>query len=231
MSEPGCRMRVVPGVKEVGVERLLRSWNDAVAIRRRAAGRFGAAVRRFAAVLALALCVVAQTAAAAEPYKLNPGDILQISVWKEEGLQQQVLVLPDGDISFPLAGHIKAAGLSPEQLQKVLHTRLKNFFADPVITVTVVQVSGNKIYVIGQVRSPGEFPANRPIDVMQALSLAGGLTTFAADKDIKVLRRDENGRQRALAFNYSDVSKGQQLDTNVLLQPGDVVVVPTSGIF
>jgi len=103
--------------------------------------------------------------------------------------------------------------------------------ADPVITVTVVQVSGNKIYVIGQVRSPGEFPANRPIDVMQALSLAGGLTTFAADKDIKVLRRDDNGRQRALAFNYSDVSKGQQLDTNVLLQPGDVVVVPTSGIF
>ncbi len=189
------------------------------------------ALRRVAAVLLLALCGVAQVAAAEEPYKLNPGDILQIAVWKEEGLQQQVLVLPDGDISFPLAGHIKAAGLSPEQLQKVLQTRLKNFFADPVITVTVVQVSGNKIYVIGQVRTPGEFPANWPIDVMQALSLAGGLTTFAADKDIKVLRRDPNGKQHALAFNYSEVSKGQQLNTNVLLQAGDVVVVPTSGIF
>jgi polysaccharide export outer membrane protein len=185
----------------------------------------------------LALCTavqagtLVQSAAAEEAYKLNPGDVLQISVWKEEGLQQQVLVLPDGDISFPLAGHIKAAGLSPEQLQKVLHTRLKNFFADPVITVTVVQVGGNKIYVIGQVRNPGEFPANRPTDVMQALSLAGGLTTFAADKDIKVLRRDPNGKQRALAFNYSAVSKGDQLNTNILLKPGDVVVVPTSGIF
>ena len=97
--------------------------------------------------------------------------------------------------------------------------------------MTVVQVGGNKIYVIGQVRSPGEFPANRPVDVMQALSLAGGLTTFAADGDIKVLRRDPSGQQRALAFNYSEVSKGNRLETNVLLQPGDVVVVPTSGIF
>jgi polysaccharide export outer membrane protein len=173
----------------------------------------------------------ASEVAAAEAYKLNPGDVLQISVWKEEGLQQQVLVLPDGAISFPLAGHIKAAGLSPEQLQNELQKRLRNFFADPVITVTVVQVGGNKIYVIGQVRNPGEFPANRPVDVMQALSLAGGLTTFAADGDIKVLRRDANGKQRALAFNYSEVSKGNRLDTNVLLRPGDVVVVPTSGIF
>jgi polysaccharide biosynthesis/export protein len=218
-------------VKDVGVERLLRVRIGAAPTRPRAKNGACGALRRFAAVLLLALCAVAQAAAAEEPYKLNPGDILQISVWKEEGLQQQVLVLPDGDISFPLAGHIKAAGLSPEQLQKVLHTRLKNFFADPVITVTVVQVSGNKIYVIGQVRTPGEFPANRPIDVMQALSLAGGLTTFAADKDIKVLRRDASGKQRALAFNYSDVSKGQHLDSNVLLQAGDVVVVPTSGIF
>lgn len=184
-----------------------------------------------AAILFVALGFAASRAQAEEAYKLNPGDVLQISVWKEEGLQQQVLVLPDGDISFPLAGHIKAAGLSPEQLQKVLHGRLKNFFADPVITVTVVQVGGNKIYVIGQVRNPGEFPANRPIDVMQALSLAGGLTTFAADKDIKVLRRDASGTQRTLAFNYSEVSKGNQLNSNVLLKPGDVVVVPTSGIF
>lgn len=191
-------------------------------------------MRRIGHLIVLAVMLggfAAGEAAAADAYKLNPGDVLQISVWKEEGLQQQVLVLPDGDISFPLAGHIKAAGLSPEQLQNVLQKRLKNFFADPVITVTVVQVGGNKIYVIGQVKSPGEFPANRPLDVMQALSLAGGLTTFAADGDIKVLRRDASGKQRAIAFNYSEVSKGNQLDTNVVLQSGDVVVVPTSGIF
>jgi len=201
---------------------------------RKAGTAVSALVRRIVHWIVLAAMIggfAAGEAAAADAYKLNPGDVLQISVWKEEGLQQQVLVLPDGEISFPLAGHIKAAGLSPEQLQNVLQKRLKNFFADPVITVTVVQVGGNKIYVIGQVRNPGEFPANRPVDVMQALSLAGGLTTFAADGDIKVLRRDPNGKQRALAFNYSEVSKGNRLETNVLLQPGDVVVVPTSGIF
>jgi polysaccharide biosynthesis/export protein len=188
-------------------------------------------VKWLAMACALAICVAGQAALGAEPYKLNPGDVLQISVWKEEGMQQQVLVLPDGDISFPLAGHIKAAGLSPEQLQKVIQGRLKNFFADPVITVTVVQVTGSKIYVIGQVRTPGEFLASRPLDVMQALSLAGGLTTFAADGQIKVLRRDANGGQHAIAFNYSEVSKGKSLASNILLQPGDVVVVPTSGIF
>lgn len=191
----------------------------------------GRKVKWFAAGLALAMWVSCQAASGAEPYKLNPGDVLQISIWKEEGMQQQVLVLPDGDISFPLAGHIKAAGLSPEQLQKVLQGRLKNFFADPVITVTVVQVGGSKIYVIGQVRNPGEFLANRPLDIMQALSLAGGLTTFAADGQIRVLRRDANGGQQAIGFNYSEVSKGKALASNILLIPGDVVVVPTSGIF
>jgi polysaccharide export outer membrane protein len=190
----------------------------------------GAMVKWLAVAVGLAIGFAGQ-AAFADAYKLNPGDVLQISVWKEEGLQQQVLVLPDGFISFPLAGHIKAAGLSPEQLQKTLQGKLKNFFADPVITVTVVQVGGNKIYVIGQVRNPGEFPANRPLDVMQALSLAGGLTTFAADSNIRVLRRDASGGQQALSFNYSEVSKGKALASNVVLQPGDVVVVPTSGIF
>ena len=188
-------------------------------------------VKWLTVAVVLMASLAGQSALGAGPYKLNPGDVLQISVWKEEGMQQQVLVLPDGHISFPLAGHIKAAGLSPEQLQKVLHGKLKNFFADPVITVTVVQVNGNKIYVIGQVRNPGEFPANRPLDVMQALSLAGGLTTFAADSNIRVLRRDASGGQQALSFNYSEVSKGNSLASNVLLQPGDVVVVPTSGIF
>lgn len=191
----------------------------------------GLAVALVLAVFAYLAAGVSAPARAADAYTLNPGDVLEISVWKEEGMQQQVLVLPDGTISFPLAGHIQAAGKSPEQLQKILSARLKNFFADPVITVTVVQVGGNKIYVIGQVRNPGEFPANRPVDVMQALSLAGGLTTFAADGDIKVLRRGANGKQQALEFNYSEVSKGNRLDTNVLLRPGDVVVVPTSGIF
>lgn len=182
----------------------------------------------------LAVCSVVlfiTGAQAAEPYKLNPGDVLEISVWKEEGMQRQVAVLPDGNISFPLAGHVKAAGMTPAQLKTVLQQKLKNYFADPVLTVSVLQVTGNKIYVIGQVRAPGEFPANRPVDVMQALSLAGGLTTFAAQDEIRILRRDASGKQQALKFSYSDVAKGKALSSNIVLRSGDVVVVPTSGIF
>lgn len=192
-------------------------------------------LRRQTMIVALLACMVGlfgmNASHGAEPYKLNPGDVLDIAVWKEEGMQRQVVVLPDGQISFPLAGHIQASGMSPSQLQAVLLKRLKNYFADPSITVSVVQVAGNKIFVIGQVNRPGEFLANRPIDVMQALSLAGGLTTFAAQDEIRVLRRGKDGQQRPLRFNYSDVSKGQNLKSNVVLRSGDVVVVPTSGIF
>lgn len=181
------------------------------------------------AVLGVILPVL--TAQATEPYRLNPGDLLQIAIWKEEGLQRDVLVLPDGSITFPLAGHIQAAGLSAKQLQDVLYKRMKKFFSDPVITVSVTQVSGNRIYVIGQVKRPGHFQANGPIDVMQALALAGGLTTFAADGKIKILRRDAKGNQRAIDFDYADVSKGSDLKSNIILRSGDVVVVPTSGLF
>lgn len=181
------------------------------------------------AVLGVFLPLLA--AQGAEPYRLNPGDILEIALWKEEGLQREVLVLPDGKITFPLAGQILAAGRSPKELQDILFARMKKFFSDPVITVSVKQVAGNRIFVIGQVKSPGHFQANRPIDVMQALSLAGGLTTFAADGDIKILRRDSKGRQKAIDFDYAEVSKGNALKRNIILQSGDVVVVPTSGLF
>lgn len=181
-----------------------------------------------ALTVVLLSCAAAQ---AAEPYRLNAGDVLLISVWKEEHLQREVVVLPDGTITFPLAGHMPAAGLSPQQLQDALHKRLKAFFADPVITVSVVAVTGNKIYVLGQVNNPGEFQANRPIDVIQALSLAGGLTTFAAENAIKVLRRDASGNQRAFDFRYADISRGRNLESNILLQSGDIVLVPTSGLF
>jgi polysaccharide export outer membrane protein len=182
-------------------------------------------------VAILMLFLPGRFATAAEAYRLNPGDVLQISVWKEEGMQRDVLVLPDGNISFPLAGHIKAAGRSLEELQGILVNKLKKFFAGPVITVSVMQLTGNKIFVIGQVRSPGQFLANRPIDVMQALSLAGGLTTFADEDAIKILRRGNNGKQQAIAFNYAEISKGRSLSRNIVLRSGDVVVVPTSGLF
>lgn len=158
-------------------------------------------------------------------YSLNPGDILEISVWKEEGLERQVLVLPDGMISFPLAGHIRAAGRSASEVQKALTERIKQYIPEPAITVSVQSVAGNKVYVIGQVNRPGEFPTTHRIDVMQALSLAGGLTAFADQDDIKVLRR-ENNKQIALPFDYSEVKRGNMLELNIVLKSGDIVVVP-----
>ena len=158
-------------------------------------------------------------------YLLNPGDVLEVSVWKEEGMTRDVLVLPDGTISFPLAGHLKASGLTAAAVQKALTDRLQQYIPEPVVTVTVRDVTGNKIYVIGQVNNPGEFPAGHAIDVMQALSLAGGLTAFGDENDIKVLRR-KGDKQISFPFDYSAVKKGNNLDLNIVLQSGDIVVVP-----
>ena len=168
--------------------------------------------------------------AAEDAYALNPGDVLEVSVWKEEGMQRDVLVLPDGRISFPLAGHLQAAGKSAEQVEKILAQRLMRYFPDPVITVTVKSVGGYTIYVIGQVRQSGRFSVGQRTDVMQALSLAGGFTEFADGDNIKILRR-EGGKQSILPFDYSDVEKGRELESNILLRSGDVVVVPTEGLF
>ena len=176
-------------------------------------------------LLLLCLPTVALGQDIAYSYRLNPGDVLQISVWKEEGMERQVLVLPDGMISFPLAGHLKAAGRTALEVQDALMERIKRYIPEPVITVSVPSVAGNQIYVIGQVQRPGQFPATHRIDVMQALSLAGGLTPFADEDDIKILRREKN-KQLALPFDYSEVKNGRNLDLNIVLESGDVVVVP-----
>lgn len=159
-------------------------------------------------------------------YQLKPGDVLNISVWKEEALQKETLVLPDGMISFPLAGHLMAAGKTPLQVEENLIAKIKEFIPEPQITVTVKSTGGNKIYVVGQVNKPGEFLVNQQTDVMQALSLAGGLTAFGAESDIEVLRRRPDGKQQAIPFDYSAVKKGKSLQMNIVLQSGDVVVVP-----
>ena len=158
-------------------------------------------------------------------YGIQPGDILEISVWKEPDLQREVLVRPDGGVSFPLAGNILAVGLTVEQLREEVTSRLSRYIPDLVVTVTVQQIVGNKIYVIGQVNRPGEFVMNPRVDVLQALSMAGGLTAFASQNDILILRRS-GGRQQAFEFRYGDVVKGRQLEQNILLTGGDVVVVP-----
>jgi polysaccharide export outer membrane protein len=158
-------------------------------------------------------------------YQIGPEDVLSIVVWKEEGLKAEVLVRPDGGISFPLIGDLQAAGKTAAQLQDEIAKKLEKFIPDPVVSVSLLKVVGNKIYVIGRVNHPGEFPAGRYIDVMQALSMAGGLTTFAAENGIKVLRK-EGGKDVVLPFRYSDVKNGENLEQNVRLKGGDTVVVP-----
>jgi len=169
--------------------------------------------------------IAAEDGKAVDHYQIQPGDVLAVSVWKEEDLIQEVIVRPDGQITFPLVGEAKAAGNSIENLRLLISERLKKYIPDPVVTVSVRQLAGNTIYVIGKVNRPGVFPIVRNVDVMQALSLAGGTSTYAALNDIKILRR-ENGKLSAMSFKYAEVEKGKRLEQNVVLRAGDVVVVP-----
>lgn len=158
-------------------------------------------------------------------YHIQPGDILQVSVWKEKDLQADVLVRPDGAFSFPLAGDIATRGKSVDELRGELTGKLKRYIPDPVVTVAVRQIMGNRIFVIGQVNRPGDFPFSRPVDVMQALSMAGGTTSFAALNDIVILRRD-HGALRKIPFRYAEVARGKDLEQNIILNSGDTIVVP-----
>lgn len=158
-------------------------------------------------------------------YLINPGDLLEVSVWKELDLQRQVLVRPDGAFSFPLTGDIIAVGRTIEAIRNELTAKLETFIPDLVVTVTVEEIGGNKIFVVGQVNSPGEIVMNPQVDVMQALSIAGGTTAFAQLNNIKILRR-RNGQQTIREFRYNDIVKGQNLSQNILLEVGDVVLVP-----
>lgn len=189
---------------------------------RRARGR-----RVIASFVPLVLIqLFAGAALAQDPgYTVKAGDLLSISVWKEPDLQREALVRPDGSFSFPLVGEVDARGKTVADLNKLVMQRLGKYISDPVVTVTVQEVKGNKIYVIGQVNRPGEFVVNPSVDVMQALSMAGGTTPFASLGDIVILRRTANGKT-ALPFRYNDVARGKKLEQNIDLQSGDVVVVP-----
>jgi polysaccharide export outer membrane protein len=167
-----------------------------------------------------------KTAPVDAAYLVQPGDSLTVTVWKEQDLQGDYLVRPDGGLTFPLAGDIEAGGHTVEEIRKVLQTRLVKYIPDPVITVAVKATTGSRIFVVGKVNRPGDFPLIRPIDVMQALSLAGGTTPFADVDGIRILRREGGERQVVFRFRYDDVRRGRALSQNILLQSGDTVVVP-----
>jgi len=158
-------------------------------------------------------------------YMVNPGDILEISIWKEVDLQKQVVVRPDGYFSFPLTGDIRAEGRTVEDVRGDIATRVSRFVPDPVVSVAILKAEGSKVYVVGQVNRPGEFPINRFVDIVQAISMAGGTTPFAQLDNIKVLRR-EGATQIAIPFAYGDIAAGKRLQQNIVLKPGDTVLVP-----
>jgi polysaccharide biosynthesis/export protein len=160
------------------------------------------------------------------PYTVKPGDTLSVQVWKEPDLSGPVLVRPDGTFSIALVGQIDGRNKTVTELQQIITQRLHKYIADPVVTVSVQDIKGNKIYVLGQVAKPGEFVVNPRVDVMQALSMAGGTTPFASLGNIVILRRLDNGQQQAIPFHYQDVARGRDLQQNITLQAGDVVVVP-----
>lgn len=179
-----------------------------------------------AAGLLVALTVrAADSVSGSTGYGVQPGDVLSISVWKEDDLKGDVLVRPDGGISFPLAGDLQAKGKTVEQIRQELVSKIEKYIPDPVVTVAVKAIQGNNIYVIGKVNKPGAFVLNQDIDVMQALSIAGGMATFASPNKIVILRR-VNGQQTAIPFKYNQVEEGEHLEQNILLKNGDVVVVP-----
>ncbi|MCX5893744.1 MAG: polysaccharide biosynthesis/export family protein [Deltaproteobacteria bacterium] len=162
---------------------------------------------------------------AQETYQLGPEDAIEISVWKEPELTKQLIVRPDGKITYPLVGEIQAAGRNVKQLQEEVAKSLTKYVTDANVTVILLKTQYYKIYVTGKVNKPGDFVLGRPTDVIQAIAMAGGLTPFASPKSIVVLRR-VGGTDVIYPFNYNDVSKGKSLEQNRTLLPGDVVVVP-----
>lgn len=164
-------------------------------------------------------------ASAHEEYLVGPGDVLDISVWKDEALTRSCTVRPDGLISFPLIGDIQAAGRTASQLKAEIETRLERFVPKANLYMDIKQVNSLIIYVIGRVNAPGRFIMNTNVDVLQALATAGGLNVYAKRNRIKIFRR-ENNETAIFPFAYDEVIDGKRLEQNIRLKRGDVVVIP-----
>ncbi len=199
--------------------------------------------KKFIAFLSLLCLIVAASAFAAEPvvqgeqpaaasldifmpdYVIGPGDVLFVSVWKNQELTKQMPVLPDGKISYALIGELQAGGVTVSALEKELRTRLAKYIPDPVLSVSVLQVNSMLVYVIGKVLNPGHFALTSNVNVLQALAMAKGLNPFAKKDEIKVFR-NEGGTTRIYEFHYDAVTAGENLEQNIILERGDIIVVP-----
>lgn len=208
-----------------------RPWR-AIVVAALALGLAGCAGLRlpFAADAAADARAARNAEAAARPvgdtgYQIGPEDGLEISVWKDDTLKAVTLVRPDGGISFPLVGDLMVAGKTTTQVRDELTRRLEKYIPEPVVNVALTRVASYRIYVLGRVNKPGEFPLGRPIDVLQALSLAGGMTPFAVEDGVRIIRKVD-GQSVSLPFDYARVRKDGDLSQNITLQSGDVLLVP-----
>ena len=158
-------------------------------------------------------------------YIIGPGDVLFVSVWKDQAMTQTIPVRPDGKISFPLIGEIQAGGRSVAQLKEEMEGKISRFVPDPILTIGIHEIRSLLVYVIGRVNSPGRFAVTGNVDVLQALAMAGGCNPFADTKNIRVFRK-AGSKTQIMDFNYNEVSTGKSLDQNIMLERGDVIVVP-----
>ena len=178
-------------------------------------------------VLGCIILTVSISSASAEDnfYLIGPGDVLEVSVWNEPGLSKKLIVPPDGVISFPLINPIKVTNLTITALKKAVTKKLSEYIPDATVTVLLIEINSLKAYVIGKVKKAGEFPINLETTVLQILAKAGGLTPFASDGNIKILRQ-KNKKIINIPFDYGEVEKGKNLEQNIILKAGDVVLVP-----
>jgi polysaccharide biosynthesis/export protein len=158
-------------------------------------------------------------------YVIGTDDVLGVMFWREPELSGDVTVRPDGKITVPVVGELGAAGLTPDALKKVLQAAAGKYVNEPNVQVVVRTINSRKVFVTGRVVNPGTYPINRPLTVIQAIALAGGLTEYADAKNVSVLRTTPTGTQ-SFKFNYKDVSRGKNLAQNIPLMPGDTIIVP-----
>ena len=189
-------------------------------------------VNTFAAVLLTVLALLpTQVQANTDDFVVLPGDVLQITVWKEEGMDREVQVLSDGTITFPLIGTVVVKNNTLAEVQLQIKELLVSAIPAASVTVSVNAPLGHKLSILGQVQKPGEFVITSNIGVMQLISQAGGLTPYADKDEITIIRRTADGQKTVIEFPYKNVSRGKDLDKDIDLKPGDVVIVPDSGLF
>lgn len=159
-------------------------------------------------------------------YIIGPEDVIGVVFWREAEMSGDVTVRPDGMITLPLLGDIRAAGLKPEALSAQVQQAAGKFLTDANTTVVVRQINSRKVFITGEVRTPGAYPLTAPRTVLQMIAMAGGVSEYADAENIAIVRTEANGTSKTMKFNYKDVSRGKKLEQNILLMPGDTITVP-----